>query len=153
MSELELPGSRRASTPGGVGARHRLRGGSGRSNVLGLIEGPLLRDLRVLDTQFTSALDLSHRHGACFSRPRQPTCSAPTGPPTVNCHSDLTPNIVLHRAACENGAREAALELNYDILVMYPTAVRGRPRSAVCGDAERGPDGGSGRSQARGVCP
>ena len=46
---------------GGVGAGHRLRGGSGRSNVLCLISRARLRDLRVLGTQFTSALILSHQ--------------------------------------------------------------------------------------------
>ena len=69
MSELELPGSRRASTPGGVGDRHRLRGGSGRSNVLGLINGALLRGLRVSDTRCTSALDPYHHPAACISSP------------------------------------------------------------------------------------
>ena len=69
MSELELPGSRRASTLSGVGARHRLRGGSGRSNVFGLIYGALLYDLRVSDSQCTSARDPSHHPAACVSRP------------------------------------------------------------------------------------
>ena len=50
MSERELPPSRRASTLGGVGARHRLRGGPGQPNVLRLFDGALLRGLRVLDT-------------------------------------------------------------------------------------------------------
>ena len=69
LSDLELHSSRRASTPGGVGARHRLRGGSGRSNVVGLINGAVLRDLRVLDTRCTSELDPSHHPAACISRP------------------------------------------------------------------------------------
>ena len=68
LSELELPGSRRTSTPGGIGARHRLRGGFGRSKVLSLIDGAQLRDIRVSDTQCTSALDPSHHPAACFSR-------------------------------------------------------------------------------------
>ena len=46
LSELELQQSQRASTPGGVGARHRLRGGFGRSNVLSLIDGAQLHGLR-----------------------------------------------------------------------------------------------------------
>ena len=36
--------------------------------------------------------------------PRQPTCSAPIGLPTVIRHSDPTQNIMFYRAACENGA-------------------------------------------------
>ena len=64
-----VPQSRRASTLSGVGARHRLRGGSGRSNVLGLIDGALLHDLRVSDSQCTSARDPSHHPAACVSRP------------------------------------------------------------------------------------
>ena len=63
------PESRRASTLSGVGARHRLRGGSGRSNVIGLIDGALLHDLRVSDSQCTSARDPSHHPAACVSRP------------------------------------------------------------------------------------
>ena len=47
--------------------------------MLGLIDGALLRGLRVVGTQCTSALDPSHWHGACFSKPRQPTCSAAIG--------------------------------------------------------------------------
>ena len=64
-----VPQSRRASTLSGVGARHRLRGGSGRSNVFGLIDGALLHDLRVSDSQCTSARDPSHHPAACVSRP------------------------------------------------------------------------------------
>ena len=69
LSELVLQQSRRASTLSGVGARHRLRGGSGRSNVIGLIDGALLHDLRVSDSQCTSARDPSHHPAACVSRP------------------------------------------------------------------------------------
>ena len=64
-----VPQSRRASTLSGVGARHRLRGGSGRSNVFGLIDGALLHDLRVSDSQCTSARDPSNHPAACVSRP------------------------------------------------------------------------------------
>ena len=101
---------------GGVGAGHRLRGGSGRSNVLCLISRARLRDLRALGTQFTSALILSHQPASVLLEASvhclQPTCSAPIGLQTVNRHSDPTTNIVGYRAACENGAWEAYLELN-----------------------------------------
>ena len=57
-------------------------------------------------------------------RSRQPTCRTQIGGAAVRRHPEAARIIVVRRAACEGGVREASLALNNALLAMYPTAVR-----------------------------
>ena len=157
MPARAVPQSRRASTLGGVGAGHRLRGGSGRSNVLCLISRARLRDLRVLGTQFTSALILSHRHASVLleAAAAHLQCSdrAAGSELTLRSHPKHRRLPRRLRKRCVGSLSRAELSHSCDVPHRGARACAAGPRSAVCGDAERGPGGGSGRSQGRDVCP